>query len=222
MAELVTNSGNMFQEEGIHYLSDQIGVGDEVLRERFNHLTDYLERRQAALSKEPSATETSFYFLNRALHILGYVHSHNEPLVSGSNDRPDYTLFASSADFVEREASRGTPQFFVGALGVLKACAWLSEFDPAEPEEGAVSPILALDEQLRQTGLQWGILTNGNLWRLYHRNTCNLLTTYYEVNLLDILREKDFDAFRYFAGAFSMEALRFDDSGVNVVQQILN
>lgn len=220
MAELVTNSGNMFQEEGIHYLSDQIGVGDEVLRERFNHLTDYLERRQAALSKNPSATETSFYFLNRALHILGYVHSHNEPLPSGANERPDYTLFASAADFVEREASRGTPQFFMGALGILKSAAWLTDLDPADAE--TASPALALEEQLRQTGLQWGIVTNGNVWRLYHRSTVSLLTTYYEVNLLDILKEKDFDAFRYFAGAFSMESLRPDDAGVNVVQQILN
>ncbi len=220
MAELVTNAGNMFQEEGIHYLSDQIGVGDEVLRERFSLLTDYLERRQGVLAKGASATEMSFYFLNKALHILGYVHSHNEPLASGVPDRPDYTLFSSASDFVEREASRGTPQFFLGAIGVLRTIAWQAPLDPTE--EGAPVPALALDEQFRQTGLQWGIITNGCVWRLYHRSTCSMLTTYYEVNLVDILKEKDFDAFRYFAGAFSMESLRQDDAGVNVVQQILN
>lgn len=222
MTELVTNAGNMFMEEGLHDLSDRLGVGDEALRERFNLLRDYFERRRAQLTDEQSAVETSFFFISKALHILGFTHSHNEPLPHG-NTRPDFTLFSNADDFIEREPTRGTAMFFASSIGVVKTCGWGQPLDLGEAAEPSPDhPGFVLDELLRQTGLQWGILTNGAVWRVYHRSTSGLLNTYYEVNLQEILETNDFDAFRYFAGVFSVEALIPNDMGSTLIQQILN
>lgn len=223
MTELVTNAGNMFMEEGLHDLSDRLGVGDAVLRERFNLLRDYYERRRSLLENELSAIETSFFFISKALHILGFTHSHNEPMQHGAS-RPDFTLFTGADDFSEREPSRGTAMFYAGAIGVAKACGWNDPLDADEniEEPSPEHPGFILDGQLRQTGLQWGILSSGRVWRIYHRSTSGLLNTYYEVNLQEILDTNDFDAFRYFVGVFSAESLVPDEMGSTLVQQILN
>lgn len=222
MTMLVTNAGNMFQEESLHDVSFRLGVDDEELRERFSLLRDYYERRRGLFDKGISETETSFYFLSKALHIIGYTHSHNEPNTHGAT-RPDFTLFENSESFLHTEPGRGTAQFFATALGIVKTLAWeldllaLEEIDP-----GPEHPAFLLDELLRQTGLQWGILTNGAIWRIYHRSTSGLLTTYYEVNLREILETNDFDAFRYFIGVFCKEALAIDETGTSLIHRLLN
>ena len=36
---------------------------------------------------------------------------------------------------------------------------------------------------MRHAGTEWGILTNGRLWRLYHKDTAHKLDRFYEVDL---------------------------------------
>ena len=38
------------------------------------------------------------------------------------------------------------------------------------------------------SGVEWGILTNGKLWRLYHRDSAHKLDVYYEVDLEELVR----------------------------------
>jgi len=42
---------------------------------------------------------------------------------------------------------------------------------------------------------RWGILMNGRLWRLYHRETSFLLDSFFEVNLPALLEQEDLEAF---------------------------
>ena len=56
------------------------------------------------------------------------------------------------------------------------------------------------------SGVTWGILTNGRLWRLYHRDTSHKLDRYYEVDLPALLASEDPGAFLYFYAFFRRAA----------------
>ncbi len=51
---------------------------------------------------------------------------------------------------------------------------------------------------LRENNLQWGLLTNGRLWRIYHLDEPTPYETYLELDLESILKEKDKGAFQIF------------------------
>ncbi|RLC61147.1 MAG: hypothetical protein DRI48_11080, partial [Chloroflexi bacterium] len=75
------------------------------------------------------------------------------------------------------------------------------------------NPSWQIDYYLRATGLDWGILTNGRLWRLVHRDTSHRLQIYYEVDLVQLLKEADPDRMRYFTLFFRQAAFRRDARG---------
>src|SRR5207248_484848 len=68
-------------------------------------------------------------------------------------------------------------------------------------------------------GVDWGILTNGRLWRLYHRETAHKLNRYYEVDLPALLARGDLDAFLYFYAFFHRGA--FDPAAPLGVARLL-
>src|SRR5205823_3906890 len=59
---------------------------------------------------------------------------------------------------------------------------------------------------IQHTGLPWGILTNGRLWRLYHQETAHKLDRYYEVDLPELLEQGDPARFQYFLRFFERAA----------------
>ena len=56
------------------------------------------------------------------------------------------------------------------------------------------------------SGVEWGILTNGKLWRLYHRDSAHKLDVYYEVDLEELVRAGDVERFLYFYAFFRRAA----------------
>ena len=115
---------------------------------------------------------------------------------------PDYTVFASKE---RRDAAlvvglgRGT--FFEHALCLVEAKSWGLDLDRAAGRER--SPMAQLKRYLVESGVSWGILTNGVEWRLLARD--GPVDVYYAVRLPDLARSTD-GSFRYFAHLFSREA----------------
>jgi hypothetical protein len=72
---------------------------------------------------------------------------------------------------------------------------------------------------MQQSGLSWGILTNGKVWRLYHRETAHKLDVYYEVDVSELLECDDPGRFQYFLRFFERAA--FED-GVLSLQRHLS
>ena len=64
------------------------------------------------------------------------------------------------------------------------------------------------------SGLEWGILTNGRSWRLYHKNTAYKLDHYYEVDLPALLASGDVEQFLYFNAFFRRAA--FDEHPLSI------
>jgi hypothetical protein len=59
---------------------------------------------------------------------------------------------------------------------------------------------------IQHSGLAWGILTNGRLWRLYHKDTAHKLDRFYEVDLKELVEAGDAEGFLYFYGFFHRSA----------------
>ena len=197
MTNAIVNAGGFFASDAVERLAASDLFTSEELSEKFEHLCEHFERHHSHLNDDATAAQVGFFLVNRALHILGYAHSHNEPL--GEDLRVEYTLFNSASAFLAHVSGRGTSAFFNGACGIGKLAA--------EP------PAAELDEQMRATNIQWAILTNGRIWRLFHKNTCAMLNTYFEVDLLSILENRDTDSFKIFVNAFSAKSISFDKSG---------
>jgi len=53
-------------------------------------------------------------------------------------------------------------------------------------------------QNLRKNDFQWGILTDGFCWRIYHTTEPNPYETYVEINLETILNSQDYTAFQIF------------------------
>ena len=71
------------------------------------------------------------------------------------------------------------------------------------------NPSYQISFYMRHAGTDWGILTNGRLWRLYHRDTAHRLDRFYEVDLQELVEGDDPEKFLYFYAFFRRAA--FDD-----------
>jgi Eco57I restriction-modification methylase/TaqI-like C-terminal specificity domain/N-6 DNA Methylase len=67
---------------------------------------------------------------------------------------------------------------------------------------------------IQHSGAEWGILTNGRLWRLFHTDTAHKLERYYEVSLPELLEHNDPATFLYFYAFFRRAA--FDDHALGL------
>jgi hypothetical protein len=54
--------------------------------------------------------------------------------------------------------------------------------------------------------VEWGILTNGRLWRLYHKDTAHKQGRFYEVDLPALVEANDAEAFLSFYAFFHRSA----------------
>ena len=213
-SNVIVNAGNFFASDAAERLAASDIFSAAEISEKFEQLCEHFERHHAHLNDDATAAQVGFFLVNRALHILGYTHSHNEPL--GEDLRIEYTLFNSADAFLAHVGSRGSNGFFNGAVGIAKVAAWASNLDESvKNEDGSAGdpPAYELDEQMRATNIQFAILTNGRIWRLFHKNTVAMLNTFFEVDLLQILENRDTDTFKVFVNAFSAKSISFDKSG---------
>ena len=66
---------------------------------------------------------------------------------------------------------------------------------------------------LRENRLQWGLLTNGKQWRIYHQDEPTPYETYLEINLEAILKEKASDAYQIFHKFMKVENFLSKEDG---------
>ena len=63
--------------------------------------------------------------------------------------------------------------------------------------DGNQNPAFQIYWYMLHSGVEWGILTNGKLWRLVHRESADRLDVYYEVDLQQLVRTGDVSRFLY-------------------------
>jgi len=119
--------------------------------------------------------------------------------------KPDYGLTRTAEQARAITNQIYTPEDLrnLGLVAVADAKKWGISFDQAAP--GQRNPSQQIDEYLRYSELPWGILTDGQYWRLYERDTSKN-NVYYAVDLKAILESGDSDAFIYFYAFFRQQA----------------
>lgn len=225
MAEVFQNTNNFFVDERLAEMPTFPEWQSERIEEARRELEELLEKRQVVLDETPAEMETQYYWISYVLRALGYCGSVAEPVpgaLESGEPRPDFTLFYSADEFRRAVALRGHREFFANALGVMRVLGWGASLDEYDTDEETVSPAYDIDRHLRNTGTNWGVLTNGRTWRLFHRDSSGLMNTFYEIDLVEALESNEADDFKYFWLVFSPEGLGGSEVGGAIVQRLLN
>jgi hypothetical protein len=119
----------------------------------------------------------------------------------GTTNFPDYGLYKN---FKDLSKSKDLKNKFKKALAVADAKAWGINLDGKGFSNK--NPSYQIVNYLKQTDKTWGILTDGRYWRIYSVRSDSKHTTYYEIDLIKILRAGDYERFKYFYNFFRVEA----------------
>ncbi|MBN1177760.1 MAG: hypothetical protein JXD18_01000 [Anaerolineae bacterium] len=180
--------------------------------------------------------QTEEEFIKPMLDALGWAfivqaksHTH------GRVTRPDYALFSDEAT-KQAAYHRQTDEdaFYGQTLAIGEAKYWgraLSRKDSSGRDTWKVgeNPSHQMVSYLVGTRAPWGILTNGQVWRLYSREVSSTASEFYEVDLallFDFLPEKgapsaaQWDAFRRWWLFFRKDAFIPDARGKSFVQRV--
>lgn len=141
----------------------------------------------------------------------------------GSTQFPDYALFLSQDAADEAAALRERRRILKRGAAVLEAKRWQRDLDAGDPTEDINRvPSTQIINYLIRAEQPWGVLTNGEEWRLYYRDADFADTSYFAVDLPALLGDEPLalgepeetippeEAFRYFYLFFRPEAFRVE------------
>ena len=187
------------------------------------HLFDAVAPNAAHLNEG----QTERRFIQPLLERLGHVFEVQPTLQTPQGaKRPDYAFFGSEDAYEAAQPHINTNQFFNTALAVGDAKAWSRNLDRRVEGTGDPfnnqNPNYQIDFYLRCADKDWGILTNGGQWRLYHCQTSYRMDSFYEVDLAALLSGNgDLNSFRYFYCLFRRDAFIPDVSGTSLLDLVL-
>lgn len=121
--------------------------------------------------------------------------------------KPDYVLAPTQEATARYVDQIYEPDQLAGLLAVVDAKRHGVNLD--QTGRGERNPSQQIDEYLRYSELPWGILTDGQVWRLYERQTSKN-NVYYAVDLLALLEQDEIEPFLYFYAFFRPEAFTGD------------
>ena len=137
--------------------------------------------------------------------------------------RPDYVFYHDSTSLnanknrmLNDELLRGT------AFAVGDAKYWDRPLDVSlrrnrRGDSLTDNPSYQISFYMQHAGTEWGILTNGRLWRLYHKDTAHRLDRFFEVDLHALATGGDAERFLYFYAFFHRSAFEDHPLGVRAM-----
>lgn len=219
------NHGELFDDERFAAIADSPEWTADRIEDVRRNLEELLEKREQLEEEieEFGEMETRYYWVSYVLRAMGFCFSVAEMTPIDETSRPDFTLFYSADEFRTALPHRAEREFFSQALAIVRAFEWGVSLDEIEPEGGGpTNPAYQVDKMIRAAGVNFGIMTNGVDWRLYHRDTSGLFSTFYEVNLIEALQAPNLDEFKYFWAIFSPEGLGGFDNQDPIVLRLLH
>ncbi|MBE9501031.1 MAG: hypothetical protein KAX23_00845 [Dehalococcoidia bacterium] len=170
--------------------------------------------------------QTELEFVQPVLDLLGYANSYivQAPTKVGRRtNRPDYALFPDEAT-KDKAYTKIKNNDYTQCIGIADAKYWERELDLAKSSGRDTftnqNPSFQIAGYLTGTRQNWGILTNGRLWRLYSTKSHLPLGNYYQVDLVQLLEEAPVGFLKYFYVFFHKQALLQVD-GKSLLDRIL-
>jgi len=216
-----TNQTSMwFQNRGLfsdHFLQARLPewkewkVDAELIPFRESLLSLYSSKKSILPYLKEAQTEDEF--IKPVLDLLGYIDSYivQAPTKVGQHtNRPDYALFpdVKTKNMAYQKLDQNDYSL---CIGIADAKYWERELDLAKSSERDTftnqNPSFQIAGYLTGTKQNWGILTNGRLWRLYSTKSHLPLGNYYQVDLVQLLEEAPVEILKYFYVFFRKQAL---------------
>ena len=162
-------------------------------------------------------------FIKPVLRRLGHTFEVQASLETPDGSKtPDYIFYRDSAALVTNKGKKLNDTLLANrAIAVGDAKYWDRPLDISLKQMGGdpfsnKNPSYQIAFYMQHSGLEWGILTNGRLWRLYHKDTAHKLDRFYEVNLPELLTIGDVNSFLYFYAFFRRQA--FEPGDLSIAQ----
>ena len=191
--------GNLFSsyflEEGIKNTEDWKRCSSEELRGIYYKakgvFTEFIKR------KEPDEADTEDGLISPLIELLGFQWSRQKsPSTKGRQDVPDFVLFPDERAKEEFDQSPRNNKPWDKAICILEAKRWQRHLDrrdktdPLDPRipSNQILRYLSMAEPASNGRILWGILTNGELWRLYYQKASSRAEGYVEFNLSEIFK----------------------------------
>lgn len=220
LAALPHNNRHLFSD---HYLNENLPARPQwgLLRDEARAAMDRVASVFGAYVPSENERQTEEGLVMPVLRLLGHTFEVQPSLRTPEGTKtPDYVLYR---DADSQTASRGQvlsdtlPE--QGGIAVGDAKYWNRPLDIAvrQSSTDALSnknPSYQIYFYMLHSGVTWGILTNGRLWRLYHKDTAHKLDHFYEVDLQELIDSGDPARFLYFYGFFRRAA--FDDGPLSL------
>jgi TaqI-like C-terminal specificity domain/Eco57I restriction-modification methylase/N-6 DNA Methylase len=160
-------------------------------------------------------------FIRPVLKALGHTFEVQASLATPDGTKqPDYIFYRDAEALNANKGKRLTDTLLQsGAFAVGDAKYWDCPLDTALRNKGGdpftnKNPSYQIAFYMQHSGLLWGILTNGRLWRLYHKSTAHKLDHFYEVDLPALLESAETQDFLYFYAFFRRAAFDAHPLGV--------
>ena len=163
----------------------------------------------------PSANErqTEDNLICPILQALGHIFEVQAPLKTPFGTKvPDYVFYRDrEAQVAHKDQVLTEAVASEGAYAIGDAKYWNRPLDVSLRTSGAdlesnKNPSYQIALYMQHSGVEWGILTNGKLWRLYHRDTAYKMEIFYEVDLEELIKSPNPEHFLYFYAFFRREA----------------
>jgi len=122
----------------------------------------------------------------------------------GKTQIPDYSLFADEKSYIQGKSAKTDTAYFKHVLAVADAKAMGVNLDGTGRTNS--NPSYQIIRYMEDTGKTWGILTDGEYWRIYSLNSESKFSTYFEINIRKALAKRDDERFKYFFNFFRKEA----------------
>ena len=216
---LTEESKVWFQNHGLfsdHFLKERLPewkewqTGKELADFRAKLLALYELKKSILTNMNEAQTEKEF--IQPVLDLLSYANSYIVQTDTKSGvqvNHPDYALYPDVATKDKGYTTSGIN--YQNAIGIADAKYWERPLDISKSNErdtfSNINPSFQIINYLIGTQQNWGILTNGRIWRLYSLKAHSHLANYYQIDLVQLLTEAPENAFKYFYLFFRKQAL---------------
>ncbi len=216
------NNKNLFSNHYLESLINENPEWKEDVTEAFAQTKKIYDSRKGSWERIGEAMLEEFLIRPILGKVLGHYFVPQAAAEGGK--RPDYAFFENENDLNDALEHRGLDDLYLKAIAVGDAKSWRTSLDKkVKGVRGSFelqNPSFQIDHYLHVTPVQWGILTNGRQWRIYHKETSYKLDSYYEIDLATVLENNDVEGFKYFYLFFRLGAFIKDASGRSFLERV--
>ncbi|MGI9061713.1 MAG: Eco57I restriction-modification methylase domain-containing protein [Ktedonobacteraceae bacterium] len=185
-----------------------------------------LQKIYAGYTPSEKEAQTEDDLVKPVLKRLGHAFEVQASLETPDGTKvPDYIFYRDQHAVVSNKGKKLSEALLHGrAFAVGDAKYWDRPLDISLKHVSGDSfttknPSYQISFYMQHSGLDWGILTNGRLWRLYHKDTAHKLDRFYEVNLPELLQKGNVQNFLYFYAFFRRQAFDAGDLSIEEMRR---